>query len=137
MTCAQSRRLYGKEERNVPSRFLHELPIEWLKDVGYKNSYLQQSSASQSRSRSYRFESDPASELPSRHTMKSTQSLVNERAHAESGFKLGQRVQHPRFGEGTIVNMDGEGDHRRAQVAFVNEGIKWLVLKLAKLEPVN
>jgi len=40
---------------------------------------------------------------------------------------------HKRFGEGTIVNLDGEGEHRRVQIAFVNEGIKWLVIKLANL----
>ncbi|WP_392567075.1 DNA helicase II [Utexia brackfieldae] len=138
LTCAQSRRLYGKEERNVPSRFLHELPIEWLKDVGYKNSYLQQSASAQTRHRAYQFDTEETQQrTASPDEMKKMRARVNEAAHAESGFKLGQRVSHRRFGEGTIINMDGEGDHRRVQVAFVNEGIKWLVLKLANLEPMK
>ena len=49
------------------------------------------------------------------------------------GYTLGRKVKHNRFGEGTIVNLDGEGEHRRVQIAFVNEGVKWLVVKLANL----
>ncbi len=36
----------------------------------------------------------------------------------DSGYKLGQRVRHAKFGEGTIVNMEGSGEHSRLQVAF-------------------
>ena len=55
---------------------------------------------------------------------------------SDTGFKLGQRVMHPKFGEGTIVNMEGSGEHSRLQVAFPGEGIKWLVAAYARLEAV-
>ncbi len=52
----------------------------------------------------------------------------------ETGFALGSRVQHPKFGEGTIINFEGSGPQGRVQVAFNGEGIKWLVTAYAKLE---
>ena len=39
-------------------------------------------------------------------------------------------------GEGTIVNMEGSGEHSRLQVAFQGQGIKWLVAAYARLETV-
>jgi DNA helicase-2/ATP-dependent DNA helicase PcrA len=52
----------------------------------------------------------------------------------DSGFKLGQRVKHPKFGEGTIVNVEGSGEHCRLQIAFKGEGIKWLVASYVQLD---
>ncbi len=43
---------------------------------------------------------------------------------------------HPKFGEGMILNLEGEGAHARVQVNFENEGTKWLVLSYARLEAV-
>ena len=54
----------------------------------------------------------------------------------DTGYKLGQRVRHPKFGEGTIVNLEGSGEHSRLQVAFQGQGIKWLVAAYARLETV-
>jgi DNA helicase-2/ATP-dependent DNA helicase PcrA len=55
---------------------------------------------------------------------------------SDSGFKLGQRVRHAKFGEGTVVNLEGSGEHSRLQIAFPGQGIKWLVAAYAKLETV-
>ncbi|XPE67423.1 hypothetical protein ACNKHR_11955 [Shigella flexneri] len=40
----------------------------------------------------------------------------------DSGYKLGQRVRHAKFGEGTIVNMEGSGEHSRLQVGISGPG---------------
>jgi DNA helicase-2/ATP-dependent DNA helicase PcrA len=50
-------------------------------------------------------------------------------------FRLGQQVVHPRFGEGTVVNYEGNGPQARVQVNFSRQGSKWLVLAYARLEP--
>lgn len=50
------------------------------------------------------------------------------------GWRLGQRVRHPTFGEGVVVELEGQGDHARIQVRFAREGTKWLVLAYARLE---
>ena len=47
---------------------------------------------------------------------------------------LGQRVSHPVFGEGTVLQLEGQGQHARLQVNFDDEGSKWLVMQYAKLE---
>jgi DNA helicase-2/ATP-dependent DNA helicase PcrA len=52
------------------------------------------------------------------------------------GFRLGQRVSHPKFGEGVVLNTEGKGTSARIQVNFEAVGSKWLVLAYARLEPV-
>ncbi|GAM78809.1 ATP-dependent DNA helicase [Vibrio ishigakensis] len=62
-----------------------------------------------------------------------SQSVKKENFN-ETGYTLGQRVKHPKFGEGTIINFEGSGAQSRVQVAFNGEGIKWLITQYAKLE---
>jgi DNA helicase-2/ATP-dependent DNA helicase PcrA len=50
------------------------------------------------------------------------------------GFNLGQRVQHAKFGEGVILNLEGTGDNTRIQVNFEQVGSKWLVAAYANLQ---
>ncbi|MEI7221617.1 DNA helicase II [Pectobacterium carotovorum] len=109
ITYAESRRLYGKEAYHRPSRFVGELPEECVEEVRLR--------ASVSR--------------PVNHQRLGTPITQND-----SGYKLGQRVRHAKFGEGTIVNLEGSGDHARLQVAFQGQGIKWLVAVYARLETV-
>lgn len=49
-------------------------------------------------------------------------------------FKLGQRVGHAKFGEGVVLQLEGEGAQERAQVNFKQAGVKWLMLSYAQLE---
>ncbi len=55
---------------------------------------------------------------------------------ADAPFGPGQRVAHARFGEGTVLNLEGQGSHARVQVNFEQAGAKWLVLAYANLQPV-
>ena len=48
---------------------------------------------------------------------------------------LGQRVQHTKFGEGVVLNYEGQGAHARVQVNFESAGTKWLVVAYANLQP--
>lgn len=107
LTYAETRRLYGKEVYHRPSRFIGELPPECVEEVRLR--------ATVSR--------------PVNHQRLGTPITAND-----SGYTLGQRVRHPKFGEGTIINMEGNGEHTRLQIAFQGEGIKWLVASYAKLE---
>ena len=109
LTYAETRRLYGKEVYHRPSRFIGELPQECVEEVRLR--------ATVSR--------------PVNH-----QRLGAPIAESDTGYKLGQRVRHPKFGEGTIVNLEGSGEHSRLQVAFQGQGIKWLVAAYARLEAV-
>jgi DNA helicase-2/ATP-dependent DNA helicase PcrA len=110
MTYAEMRRLYGQDKYHKPSRFIRELPQIHLEEVRMKAQVSRPSSSG-------RF----------------SQTAVKE-SFNETGFSLGQRVNHPKFGEGTIINFEGSGPQSRVQVAFNGEGIKWLVTAYAKLE---
>ncbi|HCR4096190.1 TPA: DNA helicase II [Providencia rettgeri] len=107
ITYAESRRLYGKEVYHRPSRFIGELPTECVEEVRLR--------ATVSR--------------PVSH-----QRLGTPISQNDSGYALGQRVMHPKFGEGTIINLEGSGEHCRLQIAFQGQGIKWLVASYARLE---
>ncbi|HCT6310853.1 DNA helicase II [Proteus mirabilis] len=107
LTYAENRRLYGKEVSHRPSRFIGELPKECVEEVRLR--------ATVSR--------------PVNHHRLGTPIVSND-----TGYSLGQRVKHPKFGEGTIINIEGSGEHCRLQIAFNGEGIKWLVAAFARLE---
>ncbi len=53
-----------------------------------------------------------------------------------SGLAEGMHVEHQRFGQGVVNKIEGEGDSRKATVAFIEYGEKQLVLKFAKLRMI-
>jgi DNA helicase-2/ATP-dependent DNA helicase PcrA len=57
-------------------------------------------------------------------------------ASGKKGFKPGQRVRHPKYGEGTVYQREGEGDTAKLTVSFPRFGLKKLVEKFAQLEKV-
>ena len=52
----------------------------------------------------------------------------------DSKYRLGQTVSHSKFGEGTIIGLEGLGAEARAQIRFNRYGTKWLALGIAKLD---
>jgi DNA helicase-2/ATP-dependent DNA helicase PcrA len=110
ITYAEMRRLYGQDKYHKPSRFIRELPETCLQEVRMKAQVSRPTTAG-------------------RFSQTEVKNNFNE-----TGFNLGERVMHPKFGEGTIINFEGSGSQSRVQVAFNGEGIKWLVTQYAKLE---
>ncbi len=109
LTHAESRRLHGEENYPLPSRFLREIPSEVVEEV---------------RAR-------PQVERPWRPAGGSLDA-----AREVTGFALGQRVSHPKFGEGVVLNAEGQGNGARVQVNFEAVGAKWLVVAYANLSPL-
>jgi len=107
ITWAERRRLHGQESYCLPSRFLREMPAELISEVRPRVSVSRPVTA------------------PSR-------SAFEEPAE----FRLGGRVRHAKFGEGVVLNYEGQGAHARVQVNFEAAGPKWLVVAYANLEPV-
>ncbi|AWM81591.1 DNA helicase II [Gammaproteobacteria bacterium ESL0073] len=62
--------------------------------------------------------------------------IMQQSPSENTGLSLGQRVLHPVFGEGVILNAEGSGAHTRIQVKFDKEGSKWLILAFAKLQAI-
>ena len=109
LSLTETRRLYGREQYNPPSRFIHEIPSDCIEDVRPRARVTQ-----------------PAF-TPNRKPVTPVQ-LANETPH-----HIGQLVHHERFGEGVVIACEGSGSHTRIQVNFSSAGPKWLVLAYAKL----
>ena len=59
-----------------------------------------------------------------------------QKADPGHGLKPGLKVFHAKFGEGTVLTLEGSGQDARAQINFPRHGHKWLALSVAKLTPV-
>lgn len=107
---AEKRRLYGEEKYAPPSRFLNEIPEEFTQQVRMQGSAV------------------PAAGYAGSYPAQK-EKAVREAAPVQ----LGQRVCHKKFGEGVVLNYEGEGRHARVQVNFDDVGSKWLVMEYANL----
>jgi DNA helicase-2/ATP-dependent DNA helicase PcrA len=114
ISYAEIRRLHGREIYTQPSRFLAEIPPSLLHEE-----------------RSYRLHSAPSSF--SSYT-RSSPTGVSPGA-ASGSLSLGGRVRHQKFGTGTVVTIEGAGEHARVLVNFDEVGSKWLVAAFANLQP--
>ena len=111
LSCAEHRRLYGKDLYPSASRFISEIPEHLINEVRGRHKTGHSVSSPQYRSPVYK-----------------SKETVN-------GIYIGQRVQHKKFGEGIVTNLEGSGSHARVQVNFEYEGSKWLVMAYANLSP--
>jgi DNA helicase-2/ATP-dependent DNA helicase PcrA len=107
---ADQRRLHGTDIFAQASRFLAEIPTQYVEEVR-PNIRIQRPV--------YR---------------KSTVTPHGLTESPPEGVQLGQRVRHGKFGEGTVLNYEGSGSHARVQVNFEAAGTKWLVMSYANLE---
>ena len=112
LTHAEARRLHGADYYPMPSRFIREIPSALLEEIRMR--------AQVSRPAFRRFE-PMATDVPDA---------------ADSEFRLGQRVEHPKFGEGVVLMYEGQGSHARVQVNFEQAGSKWLVVAYANLQAI-
>jgi DNA helicase-2/ATP-dependent DNA helicase PcrA len=64
----------------------------------------------------------------------SAPKLQMEAPAGKKGFRPGQRVRHPKYGEGTVYHREGDGDDAKITVQFPRFGLKKLVEKYAQLE---
>jgi DNA helicase-2/ATP-dependent DNA helicase PcrA len=196
ITRAVYRRRYGTDlpEASIPSRFLEEIPVELVEDLGSsrksrggRGGYVAagDSPASGSargrprpHSQRYNRQQDQAQELESTHyayededqsaewrgpqkprtpaasySGNSYNSIDNiadffasrgkkfripklavEEPKGKKGFRPGQKVRHPKYGEGTVYQREGEGEDAKITVQFPRFGLKKLVEKYAQLE---
>jgi DNA helicase II / ATP-dependent DNA helicase PcrA len=116
LSFAQSRMLHGQSRYNLKSRFLEEIPealVKWLTPQRTPqmpgNTYFRPSSTP-------------------------VQAPLPARRRDDGGLRVGQVVEHAKFGQGVIVATEGSGSDARVQVNFGAAGLKWLLLSMAKLE---
>jgi len=109
ITYAEQRRLYGVDTYGQPSRFVSELPAELVEEIR------------------------PRLQV-SRPIFVKRSSLDESPAPS---MRMGSRVRHTKFGDGVVLNFEGNGPHARIQVNFENQGTKWLMLSYANLVRVE
>ncbi|MDH3693658.1 MAG: DNA helicase II [Gammaproteobacteria bacterium] len=109
MVYAEVRRLHGREHYTSPSRFLSEIPHEHIQEV--------------------------RSPMISRAVVR-RYDKSDSAGQSVNGIKLGSRVRHNKFGDGTVLNLEGRGESARVQVNFEDVGSKWLVLAYTSLHAI-
>ena len=112
ITYAEQRRLYGVDTYGQPSRFISELPPELVEEVRPRLQV-----------------SRPV------FVKRNTGGSSLDESPAQ-GMRMGSRVRHSKFGDGVVLNFEGNGPHARIQVNFERQGTKWLMLSYANLEVV-
>jgi DNA helicase-2/ATP-dependent DNA helicase PcrA len=109
ISYAEQRRLHGMDKYSQPSRFIAEIPGEFVEEIRPRVKV-------------------------SKPTRARNVGRTPIRQGSEMGVRLGQRVRHQKFGDGVILNCEGQGAHARVEVNFETAGTKWLVLSYANLE---
>jgi DNA helicase-2/ATP-dependent DNA helicase PcrA len=184
LTRAVYRRRYGTDlpEASVPSRFLEEVPIQLIEELGGRRAAragtdhmgtarVGTGTPARSAGRSpavcseesihYSYEDEDqsaswkagASRKKTTSPAKPYNSIENiaeffasrgkkftvpkvplEAPTGKRGFRPGQKVRHPKYGEGTVYQREGEGEEAKITVQFLRFGLKKLVEKYAQLE---
>jgi len=110
LSYAEQRRMHGVDSYGSPSRFIREMPNELIEEIRPRVQTARPAFVA------------PAARKP----------MIEDDAPA--GVRLGQRVRHGKFGDGVVLNLEGQGSHARVQVNFERQGAKWLMLAYANLQ---
>ena len=141
LSYAEVRRIHGQEQLGAPSMFLRDIPAETLVETRPRaGGVLRPAFDRGARDGGYggfgggssygRERYGAAADAPPPRT-KMTAATTGE---GPGGHRLGDRVKHPKFGEGTILSFDGDGDRTRVEIKFREAGTKWLMLSYANLQ---
>ena len=156
LTCAKQRTIFGSTTYNSPSRFLQEIPDEYLQ--GYEEAFEKEISYAD---KSYNWEYGNKASKVTTYKMDSTQNVtkktqnnsmynfrtpesflsnLNKKTETTvdlSKYKAGVRVFHKKFGEGIINYVEKEGEDLKVDINFDKVGHKRLMAKFANLEIIE
>jgi len=142
LSHSQTRMLHGQTRFNMKSRFFDELPEESLKWItpkqggfGARSSSFGSGFSSNSGA-SDGYSTGTKSQFGTDYSRFSAPSVAQRPDSSGHSFKVGQKLFHAKFGEGTVQMLEGAGDDARAQINFPRHGVKWLALAVAKLTAV-
>ena len=110
LTFAESRSIYGNESFNSVSRFVRDIPSDVIEEVRLQNNIA-------------------------RPTSYAAGAIQSDQGEA-TGFSLGQQIAHNVYGEGVILNFEGNGPRARVHVSFEEVGTKILILASANLSAI-
>jgi DNA helicase-2/ATP-dependent DNA helicase PcrA len=123
LSYALVRTLYGNTQYQVVSRFIQEIPTVLLS--GMEKTDTGPTASAESSFGSRRPYGVAAATSP------------QEQRTGTVTYRPGEKVVHRKWGQGTIITVEGEGQESRIRVAFPGLGIKELLVDLAPLEKVQ
>jgi len=122
MTYAETRRMHGKESYHRPSRFLHEIPVELINEIRFRAKVSRPTTMNNTSSAS----------STNIHPVNSKSARANHGAmytpQAQGKFRMGQEVHHRIFGDGTVLDCEGDGDDMKVKVRFAKSGVGTKIL---------
>lgn len=124
VTNAQSRTLYGRTQYNRPSRFLGEISQDLMEELGPVKPpvYLAKKSFSASK---------PVYQQPKNAVVHTRKENTQTK---QTSFTIGDKIQHKKWGVGTVVKVSGKASDLELDVAFKEQGIKRLLAAFAPIE---
>lgn len=154
LTYTLSRYRWGKLVDAEPSRFITEIDDEYLEYTTPMDDYRYKSALTDhlwdEPDKSKLRQSKPVSGKPPsvsrpsedqirklRKIRPSTTSSSSKPSGFEGTLQPGMTVEHGRFGRGTVVNIEGAGGEKKAEINFQVGGLKKLLLRFAKLEVIK
>lgn len=125
VTNAVTRTMYGRISAYMPSRFLAEIPPQFMEDYHRKSAMPQsRATAVPGKQRVSILIKPVASSLPKKHAVTDT-------------FAKGDKVRHKIWGIGTVLDVIGEGPNMQMKIQFPTKGVRQVVVKYAPLEKIQ
>lgn len=134
LTNALSRTLYGKTQYNRPSRFVKEIEEELLANKG--NAAPTGFGSSTGASGGSGTFSPKTFKAEYKQAATRGVSSKQETAAAGENWQVGDKVQHKKWGQGTVVRVGGSSKDVELDVAFPSQGIKRLLAAFAPIEKI-
>lgn len=124
VTNAITRTMYGRISAYMPSRFLAEIPPQFMEDYHRKSAMPQSRTTAVSGKQRVSILTKPvASSLPKKHAVTDI-------------FAKGDKVRHKIWGIGTVLDVIGEGPNMQMKIQFPTKGVRQVVVKYAPLEKI-
>ncbi|MCE7749299.1 MAG: UvrD-helicase domain-containing protein [Candidatus Heimdallarchaeota archaeon] len=140
LSYAEDRMTFGRHTPGIKSRYLDEIPSEYLdnsleEEKSNSNPWTGKSHFTSSLKTSY---SKPTYSKIAYSKNNCTKAKVKDTFTRDENISLtvGDKVLHKAWGEGTIVSLNGEGEKQKATIAFNNKGIKTLITALAPIKKI-
>lgn len=141
---ARQRMLYGQTSRNMPSRFLREIPLDVIDDVTVDNNQNAVRSGFSSyggysageRKPAYGGKINAKAQAPSDSAHKFGQA-GNTAIKSAVDYRVGDTVRHKSFGTGTILSVTPMGGDMLMEIAFNKAGTKKMMANFARLEKIQ
>lgn len=124
LTNAQARTLYGRTQYNRPSRFLGEIDQDLLEEAGEKRPPV------------FRAQKKFTQTKEVYHQPKVTRVNSRQENEQKATYAIGDKIQHKKWGIGTVVRVSGTKEDAELDVAFKEQGIKRLLAAFAPIEKI-